>query len=276
MSTKSEVATATTTELDPIAQAAIAAQADEFSADDLSVPILKIGQPLTREVQDEQAEPGEFINTLTSEGLGNEIDFIVAFYQQGRAAADRDTGRYYVAFGDTIPDSWRDLKIIGEEFVGTPFDEHPDAEEVYSRRANAKEIEWGKGPQISTTHNYTGLAVISALEGSDEPDELQPVRLSLQRTNKPAVKKINSLYRMKLRNRPFWDTTFNFKTYKKSFNQGSAFLLNPSIGRATDPFEREAAAELYAAVAAGRVTDNSEQAGSKDTAKPDAKGGLDL
>ena len=262
--------TAVATALSPEEQAILAAQANEFDDSDIQVPILKVGQSLTREVQEDQAEAGEFINTLTGEGIGDAIGFIIAYYQKGRSAADRKTGRYYVAFSDTIPESWEDL--VGAEFVGTPFDEYPDAEERYKARANAKEIEWGKGPLVSTTHNYTGLAVVPAEEDSGQEFELQPVRLSLQRTQMEAVRKINSLYKMTLRGRPFWEKVFDLTTYKKTFASGPAYIVKPSIGRATTADERAEASALAIAVAGGRVT----EAGTSVDApvEPVATGGI--
>lgn len=260
-----DVAKATSTEVTVALSAAeqelLASQATEFDDADLQVPILKVGQALTKEVQNDQAEAGEFINSLTGEGIGDSIGFIVAYYQKGRAGADRKTNRYFSAVGtDLIPDHWADL--VGDDFVGTRFDEYPDAEEQYKVRVNNKEIEWGKGPQISTTHNFTGLAIVSGVEGSDEPDELQPVRLSLQRVQNPAVKKILSLYRMSLRNRPFWDKVFDLTTEKKTFPSGPAFVVQPSIGRDTTADERAEASALALATAGGRVV---EQAGTGDT-----------
>ena len=271
-----EVAKPTSTAVDtisPEAEALIAQQAGEFGDDSLQVPILKVGQALTKEVQDDTAEAGEFINTLTGEGIGDAIGFIVAYYQKGRAAADRETGRYYVAFGDTIPEAWADL--VGEEFVGERFDEYPDAEEKFKERVNNKEIEWGRGPLISTTHNYTGLAVVSAPEGSDEPDELQPVRLSLQRTQMEAVRKINSLYRMTLRGKPFWDKVFDLTTYKKPFASGPAYIVKPSIGRDSTAEERQLASELALATAGGRVTERGGDGDAPSQPKA-AKGALDV
>ncbi len=252
-----------------------AQQAAEFDDDLTQTPILKIGQPLTREVQAEQAEAGEFINTLTGEGIGTKVEFVVAYYQKGRFAADRDSGRAYVAFGTTIPDAWSDL--VGDEFVGTPFSEYPDAEERYKARVNAKEIEWGKGPLVSTTHNFTGLAVVPVLdeEGKDTGEtEFQPVRLSLQRTNMPAVRKWVTLIKS-LRGRPVWDKAFELGTEKRTFDRGAAHLLTVKLGRVTSPDEREAASELALAVSSGRTVDNQVQAeaGSKPV-EPDAKGGL--
>src|SRR5690349_14744664 len=123
--TSTDLAVATPEELQLLQEQ----QASEFDSDLLQTPILKIGQPLTREVSNGDAEAGEFINTLTGEGLGDSLGFIVSYYQKGRFAVDRDTNRAYVAFGATIPDAWEDL--VGAEFVGTRFDEHPDAEETY-------------------------------------------------------------------------------------------------------------------------------------------------
>lgn len=248
-----------------------AQQEEEFDSSLFQTPILKIGQPLTKEVQAEQAEPGEFINTVTGEGIGTKIGFIVAFYQTGRFAADRDSGRAYVAFDKNIPPAWADL--VGEEFVGTPFTEHPDAEETYKARVNRKEIDWGKGPLISTTHNFTGLAVVPGIDG--EPDDLQPVRLSLQRTNMPAVRKILTLKKSQMRGRPFWENRFELGTEKKAFDRGSAYLLTARLGDATSPEEKAAAVELAQAVAAGRVTDNQASEATADKpVEPDAKGGL--
>ncbi len=251
------------------------AQDAEFDNDSFQTPILKIGQPLTKEVQDESAEPGEFINSLTGEGVGDKIGFIVAYYNKGRFATD--DGRAFVAFDANIPEAWSDL--VGEEFVGTPFTEYPDAEEQFKNRVNAKEIEWGKGPKISTTHNYTGLAVVSAPEGSDEAEELQPVRLSLQRTNMPAVRKLNSIKRAVLRNRPFYDVVFDLATYKKDFGRGSAYLLNPKQGRTTTPEEREEAYNLALAVQGGRVQsvgESDEGGPSAPVAEPKSEGALDV
>lgn len=249
-------------------------QEDEFEAGDglFTTPILKIAQPLTREVQADEAEVGEFINTLTGEGIGDAVEFVVAYYQRGRFGADRKTGRAYVAFSADIPSAWGDL--VGDEFVGTPFTEYPDAEERYKARVNNKEIEWGSGPLVSTTHNFTGLAIVPGLEGDDE-DDLQPVRMSLQRTNMPSVRKIMSLKKGMMRNRPFWDKTFQFGTEKKAFDRGAAYLLTVKLGRETTAEEKALAVELAQAVTAGRVSDN-QGSNVEKTEAPDAKGGLDV
>ena len=178
----------------------------------------------------------------------------MSFYQKGRFAADRDTNHAYVAFGANIPVA-----------------EHPDAEETYKKRVNNKEIQWGKGPLISTTHNFTGFALVEDVETKEV--EAQPVRLSLQRTNVPSVKKWLTLMQTKLRNRPSWDKTFVLETEKKAFDKGAAYLLKVSVGRDTTPDEKSAALQLAEAVIAGRVQDNS---APEEQVKPDSKGGLEV
>lgn len=249
----------------------LAQQEDEFGDEPLSTPIIKIGQGLTREVQDGNAEAGEFIDSLTGDGIGDAIGFIVAYYQPGRFAADRDTNKAYVAFGPTIPENWASL--VGEEFVGTAFVEHPDAEETYKERVNNKEIEWGKGPLISTTHNFTGFAIVPSVD-PDDPDELRPARLSLQRTNNGAVRDWKAYKRTRLRGKAFWDIVFDLTTKRKEYARGVAYNLVVKPGRVTSADEREQAAELARAVAAGRVSDNSTGTGAEATVAPDAGGGL--
>lgn len=268
--TGTEVAT-----VDDAALEALAAQQEEEFGDDLfQTPILKVGQATTREVRAEEAEQGEFINTLTGAGIGDKIGFIISWYQRGRFAAN-DDGRAFVSFDQNIPPAWADL--VGDEFVDTPFTEYPDAEETYKIRVNKKEIEWGKGPLVSTTHNFTGLAIVSGVEGSDEPDELQPVRLSLKRTDMPAVRKILTLKKASLRNRNFWEKVFDLSTYKKEFTKGDSYLVSVKLGRDTTADERQQAVELAQAVSAGRVSDNAEAAAEGDKpVEPDAKGGLDV
>jgi hypothetical protein len=68
---------------------------------------------------------------------------------------------------------------------------------------------------------------------------------------------------------------FDLGTEKKQFDRGAAHLLTVKLGRQTTASEREIAAELAIAVAAGRVTDNQETAAKADApVEPDAKGGL--
>ena len=195
----------------------------------------------------------------------------MAFYQKGRFASDKETNKSFAANGtDVIPEHWADL--VGQEFVGTRFDEHPDAEEVYKARVNRKEIPWGKGPLISTTHVFTGIALV---ENEDGEVELQPVRLSLKRTDVPAVRKWMNLRQVKLRNKPFWDKTFVLKTEKKTYDRGMSYNIVVTLGRNTTAEEKQAAVALAEAVMDGLVADNAEGAASADApVEPDAKGGL--
>ena len=243
-------------------------QEDEFGDTPLQTPILKVCQALTKEVKEGDAEPGEFLNTLTGESLGTKVEFIVAMAQRGRAASGKD-GRYYVAIGtDVFPESWADL--VGEEFVGTPFDEHPDAEEVYKARVNAGEIEWGKGPLISTTYNYTGLVL-----PEDEEDEPQPVRISFLRSTKSAHDKLQTLKRATLRNKPFWEVVFSLETAEKTFGRNSAYIVNVKKSRPTTDAEKALAVEVALAVQGGRTHGNDE-AGQDKPVAPAATGGLEV
>lgn len=236
----------------------------------IRTPILKVAQPLTKEVDQELVEPGEFFNTGTSESLGTRIEFIVAHFDKGRSARDKETGRYYVAGYDTIPDRWADL--VGEEFVGTPFSEYPDAEEQFKTRVNRKEIKWGHGPLVSTTYNFTGFVLAEDPETGET--EYQPVRLSLQRSTKDAAGKWHMLRASKLRNKNWWDKTFLLDTAKKQFDGGSSFIVNVKLGRDTGAEEKTEAARLAIDMRRGNVVDNAESEGTADApAEPDAKGG---
>jgi hypothetical protein len=249
-------------------EALLEQQESEFGSDILTVPILKVGQALTKEVVAEDAEAGEFINSLTGEGLGNAIGFIVSYYQQGRFAAT-DDGKAFVAFGNEIPDQWE--PFVGSEWVGRPFSEHPEAEERFKAAVNAKEREWGKGPQISTTHNFTGYAIVPGLDPEDE-ETLVPCRLSLKRTDVPAAKKLISLKRM-LRLRAFWDTTFDLTTERKTFGRHQSYVIQVKAGRPTTDDERGLAVQLAQDVASARVQDNSTDETTVKSAEPAAPEG---
>jgi hypothetical protein len=266
--TGTELAVATEAELAELQ----ALQEDEYGDDSLQTPILKIGQPLTKEVAAGDANAGDFINSVLGEAIGTELQFVVAHYGLGRFAVDRDSNRAYVAFGKdpVIPEAWEDL--VGAEWVGSSFSEFPDAEEKYKARVNAKEIPWGKGPLVSTTHNFTGFAIVPSLDEGGEP-EFQPARLSLKRTDVPAAKKWLTTIRSK-RNTALWDFVYDLSTYKKEFTQGYAYLLNVKRARASDVAEKEFAVEIASAVVRGKVTDNSADVGAEKPAEPDAEGGL--
>jgi hypothetical protein len=252
-------------------EALLAQQETEFSSDVLTVPILKVGQALTKEVKAGDAEEGEFINSLTGEGLGNQIGFIVAYYQEGRFAATKD-GKAYVAFGNLIPERWE--PFVGAEWVGTPFSEYPEAEEQFKAAVNAKEREWGSGPAVSTTRNFTGFALVPGLEAGDE-ELLLPVRLSLKRTDVPAANKMISLKTM-LRLRTFWDIVFDLTTAIKPSGSHESYVVKVKQGRPTTDDEKMQAVALAQSVVSQRVRDNQEAEAESDAADQTAapKGAL--
>lgn len=254
-------------------EALLALQEEEYGDIRFQTPILKICQALTKEVKEGDAEAGEFLNTLTSESYGNHVDFVIAYFQRGRSASDKKTGRYYVSTAsETIPDSWKDL--VGEEFVGTRFDEYPDAEEMYKERVNAGEIKWEKGPLISTTYNYTGLVIPPQIDPEVDEDPM-PVRISFLRTTKAAHDKLQTMRLTTMRGRAPWDVVFELSTVSKSFGRNDSYVVNVKKGRSTTTDERLRAVELAQAVAGGNTRDNAieAEAGSAAVA-PDAEGGL--
>lgn len=227
-------------------------------------------QALTKEVKEGDAEAGEFLNTLTSESYGTKIKFVVSTAQRGRAASSQDS-RYYVAISqDTIPESWKDL--VGEEFVGTPFSEYPDAEEQFKKAVNSGQREWGKGPLVSTTYNYTGLVIVPGEEDGDEPT-LMPVRIAFLRSTKKAHDKLQTLRKALLRNRPWWELVFEFETKEQTFGRNTAYVVQVKKDRETTAEEKQAAAELALAARAGRVEAN-EGAAEEKREEPEAKGSI--
>lgn len=263
----------------PEVAALLAQQEDVLDEGSFQVPILKLCQALTKEVKEGDAEPGEFLNTLTSESYGTSIQFIAALFQEGRSTSVKSGGYRNAIEQDLIPDDAVWIEAVGEEFVGTRFDEHPDAEEMYKKAVNAGEFDWGKGPKISTTYNYTGLVVLEALEddAEDEGPALMPVRISFQRSTKGAHDKIKTLKRSLLRNKPLWDVVFDFSTQTKAFGRNDSFIVNVKKARTSTTEERKFAAELAVAANAGRVSDNAETVGDvAATVAPDSKGGLEV
>lgn len=108
---------------------------------------------------------------------------------------------------------------------------------------------------MSTTHNFTGYAVVPGLDPEDD-ETLIPVRLSLKRTDVPAAKKLISLKKM-LRLKAFWDMTFELSTAKKAFGRHESYVVNVKAGRPTNKEEQLLAVTLAQDVAASRVQDNS-------------------
>lgn len=214
--------------------ALIAANQSEVDASEFVIPILKLGQPLTDEVTEGRAAAGDFILGLTGETFSPPIEFVVAGKGKGRFRPGGKGQRTLVAYDTpTVPDSWSD-----DPHKGQPFAEHPDAEEQYKARVDAGEIDWGSGPPIQTTFNYTGYIV-----GSDVP-----VRLSLRRTSAPAARKWNTLLDAVLKGR-FWDKTFQIGSVMQKNSEGQPFyVVTTEIGRATTAEEKKAAIQLAIAL----------------------------
>lgn len=272
VATVDEAQEAAIAQIEAASELIAAQQQEEYDNEVLQTPILKIGQALTREVQEGDAAAGEFINTLSSESVGDKIDFIIAYYNKGRFASDPKSGRAYTAFSSEIPEHWEPL--VGAEFVGEPFTEHPESEERFKDSVNKKEREWDKGPMISTTHNFTGFV---CLEGENDETEYQPVRLSLKRTDVPAARKILTLLRMQ-RNKQPWDNVLTLSTTKKEFGKNVAYVISPTdvkLARKSSVEEKLMASQLAVAVAQGRT--NTTGAEDADTiVEPKNDGGLDV
>lgn len=239
----------------------------EIDASDIQIPLLKIGQSLTDEVQQGDADAGEFINALTREGLGTQIEFVVASYQKGRFFhGDRKNNRRArKAYGlKNVP--WPE-----DPFYGQPFTEHPDAEEQYSKRANAGEIEWDKGPPISTTYDFTGHVV----SGLGEDEEPIPVCLSLMRTNSRAARKWATILQAVLRGQ-FWGSVFVLTTERVQSNAGPHYVVSVKQGRKTTTAEKQRAITLAQVVRSQNVAIVGDDDEAKPKAEPEAAGGLSV
>jgi multidrug efflux pump subunit AcrA (membrane-fusion protein) len=264
MATKSkelEVQEQTSTDLDvlsPEEEALIAANQAEVDAAEFVIPILKLAQPLTDEVTSGDAKAGDFILALTGESFSPPVEFVVAGKGKGRFKPGRKGERTLVAY-DTPTVPWKD-----DPHYGQPFSEHPDAEEQFKARVDAKEIEWGSGPPIQTTFNYTGYIV-----GSDVP-----VRLSLRRTSAPAARKWNTLLDAVLRGR-YWDQVFTVGSEQQKNDQGAYYVVTVTPSRKTSPEEKKAAIGLATALRNQAVTTVGD-ADDGPTVEPSANGGIEL
>lgn len=250
------------TEISAEEQALIAANQQEVDQTEFVIPILKLAQPLTDEVTAGKARPGEYVLPLTGESFPGPIEVIISSKGKGRFKPGTKGARTLVAYDTaTVPDTWGD-----DPFVGQPFSEHPDAEEQYKARVDAKEQEWGSGPPIQTTFNFTGYIV-----GSDVP-----VRLSLRRTSAPAARKWNTLLDAVLNGR-YWDKVFVLDAEQKKNDQGAFYVATVELGRATSVEEKQRAIKLATAVrkqAVRTVGDEADTTGPR--VEPDSAGGLDV
>jgi len=227
--TGQDLATTTPTGLTAADEDAIAREAlSAMEGERVQLPMLKVTQQTSKEVTNDNLDRGVFVNTLTGADYGNAVGLVIADTAKGRFYSDDDNT--FVAQGtDIVPNNWP------EQWVGQRFDELPEAEETYKARANAGDIEWGKGPAIRTTYNYIGFI-------ADDPDV--PVRLSLQRTSKPAADKINTILRFALKSP--WSNVIDLATAEKRDSQDRPYwVVRASQGRKTTDEERQQAVTLF-------------------------------
>lgn len=238
--------------------ALVEANQAEVDASEFVIPILKLAQPLTDEVTAGEAKPGEFVLALTGESFAPPVEFIVAGKGKGRFKPGRKGERTLVAY-DTNIVPWKE-----DPFYGKPFSEHPDAEEQFRARVDAGDEEWGSGPPIQTTFNYTGYLIGSEV----------PVRLSLRRTSAPAARKWNTLLDAVLRGR-FWDKTFTVSSEQQKNDQGAFYVVTVNQGRSTTPAEKMQAIQLATALRNQQVTTVGDE-NDGPTKEPEAQGGLEV
>jgi len=239
--------------------ALIAANQAEVDASEFIVPILKLGQPLTDEVTSGMASAGDFILGLTGEAFTPPIEFVVAGKGKGRFKPGRKGERTLVAY-DTNIVPWKD-----DPFYGKPFSEHPDAEEQFKARVDAKEIEWGSGPPIQTTFNYTGFIVGTEV----------PVRLSLRRTSAPAARKWNTLLDAVLRGR-YWDQVFTVGSEQQKNDSGTYYVVTVAPSRKTTPEEKKGAIGLATALRNQQVRTVGDESDGPTVEPETPEGALDV
>lgn len=244
--------------MSPEEEALVAANQADVDASEFVIPILKLAQPLTDEVTAGDAKAGDFVLGLTGDTYSPPVEFIVAGKGRGRFRPGRDGQRTLTAY-DTPTVPWKE-----DPFFGQPFAEHPDAEEQFRAKVDAGDIEWGSGPPIQTTFNYTGYIV-----GSDVP-----VRLSLRRTSAPAARKWNTLLDAVLHGR-YWDKTFILGSEQQKNQGGVYYIVTTQLGRQTTADEKSQAIRLAMALRSQSVTTVGDE-NDAPTKEPDSNGGMDL
>jgi hypothetical protein len=226
-------------------------QSEDINDADLVVPHLKLCQGTTKNVPD-GVHPGDFFNALTGENYGTEISFTVAAFKKGRFGVDKETDEIIASGFDPV-----------DPVTGMAWEDHPDAEEQYSARANRGDIEWGSGPPISTTYNYFGYVNESPV----------PVRYSMMRSAAPAAKKWLTMLRFLP---AFWDQKFTLTS--KLIEKGKQKYHGVDVVQApgkTTPEERQQAVTLAMAVKTDRVkTDEDLEDQAPEKRGPEKTSGL--
>lgn len=229
-------------------QALEAWRENDFDETDLILPLLKVSQALTAEVQNGDARPGEFINALTGENFGNVVEFVVAGFEKGRFRTNEA--------GEVIC-TGRESECPCHEVA---FDECPDAEEQYAAAVNRGEKEWGKGPPCATTFNFTGFI----------PGTEMPVRLSLMRAQAKAAKKLLTMLRFQ---RAPWDVVFQLETRGTENAAGQKYqAVNIKQVGGTTAEQRQQAVGLATALQAQKVGVVGSQEEETQTSRPKQDG----
>ena len=272
--TETAVAERESQELTPAEQAELdVAKGAVQGLDDeqLTIPVLKIAQQLTAEVTEGDADSGNYVNALTGEDLGQEIEFVVAavykgrFYKRGKKDEDLpgEIGKVYVASEATAPSNWP------EEWAGKPFADIPEAEEQYRVRVQNDEIEWGGGPPIRTTYNFIGFV---------PEDPGLPLRLTLMRSSAPAARKAITL--IKASGVP-WKHVFELDTERReNAERQPYYVASVKRGRQSTAEERAEALRLSQTVQSSNYKSAGDESldDEEDRRKAAAKdsGGIDV
>lgn len=232
-----------------------------IKSDEIALPLIKLAQGLSKEVQAGKAKAGEYVNSVTGAVYGGELELVIVDRFKGRFFSTKGSSKAWVANGDVAPDHWPD------EYAGQPFVDLADAEEQFKEAVNRGDREWGSGPPISTTENYIGFV-------RGEYDV--PVRVSLMRTSRPAAVTINTL--IKLQRAP-WDAFVKLGTEDNINAEGQkSHKVTASEGEATPDEAKLAAIKL--AVDLERVKnvvlvgDDADAAGGQTVKPSKAKGAM--
>lgn len=231
-------------ELEDMERQAAEASRSALADERIQVPLLAKVQGTSKNPPKE-AKLGDFVNTVTGAVYGNDIEFLIAVYNRGRFMVELDedgerTGRTFVAGNDSVvPGNWP------EQYRGRVFADLPEAEETFKQNVNDGVHQWGHGPLINTTYNFTGVVTRSAV--TDE--EPIPVRLSMMRSDVPAARTIITMLKSQ---RTMWARAIHLTTERVQGNEGAYFATKvEDFGDEPTLVQRRQAAEL--ALAADQV-----------------------
>lgn len=222
----------------------------------LTVPMVVLTQQLTQEVSDKEIESGRWLNKITGEDLGEEIELVIGYYYKGRFYSPKDEDRSYNADGPVAPANWP------EKFAGKNFADIPQAEEQHKARANDPDddFEFGSGPPIETTHNFIGF--LKQYPGV-------AVRVSLKSTSTPAAEKINNIVTFA---GSYWLNSFKLGVVaRRNKKDQPYFVATVKSGEQTDEEQRAAAREIAYFASEARVSYVGEDEPTAAAAKPKAE-----